>query len=144
MHRPTFLSKYDALSKLFFQLTEELDRAVTDMGVENYVIQPKGVATDPGTVPDLLRTKLEPEIERDVDTLAQQYRDDVGENNATPEQIAKRISTFNSFVQQTVEQIQDLKEDLVTPQIPEQKPKRPPPAADAILAAIATGAGLKR
>lgn len=135
---PTFLNKYDTLAKLFYQLTEELDRSLTEVGLENFVAQPKSVTTDPTLVPELLRTKLEPEIERDFENLQKDHATDTSDKD-----VAVRISSFNAFIEAALDQFQDLRDDLAKPRPQEPPGKIVPPAADAILDAITSGAGLR-
>jgi len=135
---PTFLNKYDALSKLFYQLTEELERSLTEVGLENFVAQPKAIVGDPAFVPELLRTKLEPEVERDLEMLQKEYAADGNDQS-----VAVRISSFNGFIESAVDHFQDLRDVLAKPRPAEAPVRTAPPASDAILAAIATGAALR-
>lgn len=68
----TFLQKYDTINKTAATLCEELDRSLT-IGHDNFVTVPAALTADPAELPDFLRTKLDPEVERDFDTLTSMY-----------------------------------------------------------------------
>lgn len=139
--RSTFLNKFETLARLYHQLTEELDRAVTESGFENYLLQPKAVADDPELVPNLLRTKLEPDVESDLDKLNKSYIDDVDGTDQSAESLESRISSFNSFVLAAVERYEDAREDLlVNPRPVESPPQMPSANAQALLTALSSGA----
>ena len=125
-------------------MTEELDRAVMEAGLQNFLLQPCGLSEDSSLVPDLLRTRVEPEVERDLQKLKEQYTENVGgKSNVSRENIAKRIVAFNAFVDDTVEQFQDLRETLTTQVAADASPKRSAPAAEDVLKALSHGEGLR-
>lgn len=68
----SFLNKFDTISKATATLTEELDRSMT-IGHDNFVATPAALTPDPAELPDFLRTKLDPEVERDFDSLTIMY-----------------------------------------------------------------------
>jgi hypothetical protein len=138
--RTSFLSKYETLSKLFYQLTEELDRSVTEVGFQNFLLQPKGMAEDPELVPNLLRTKLEPEVERDLEALQKQCADEMGGEQPSMEAIEKRILMFNAFVSSAMERFEDARTDLLESPRPEEPEPAPVSArAQALLTALSAG-----
>jgi hypothetical protein len=138
--RSSFLVSYETLSKLFFQLTEELDRAVTDVGFQNFLLQPKALGEDPELVPNLLRTMLEPEVEKDVQALHAEYVADMGGSTPTSLELERRILLFNAFVSGATERYEELRDELLDlPRPPEHQVLDTPPAAQALLAALAAG-----
>ena len=113
---PTFLSKFDTLSKLYSQLTKELDRAVREADLVNFVLEPHGIAEDVNLVPDLLRTKLMPEMEKELEEMDEEWkkereRDAVG-SRVNGERIDKRIGEFNAFIGLALERFAELREEL--------------------------------
>lgn len=68
----TFLKKFDTIGKTTATLTEELDRSMT-IGHDNFVAVPVALTTDPAELPDFLRTKLDPEVEREFDALSNMF-----------------------------------------------------------------------
>lgn len=134
-----FLNKFDALSALAGQLCEELERAVGEAGLSHYVVHPssKAPSKQDGEIPGLLRTRREPELERDVEALAASFQDSV-----TPEALTARIEDFNAFVDDLVGDIAALREDHAPEPMTEPPRPRPTPGANVVLAALTTGAGL--
>lgn len=106
---PTFLSKFDTLCKLYFQLTKELDRAVTDVGLANFVLEPRGVAEDSGLVPELLRTKLMPEMEKELEELEEECRKVEGDGGG---KVDEKVGEFNAFVDLALERFGELRDEL--------------------------------
>jgi hypothetical protein len=151
-HRPPsrshFLSKYQTLSKLFFQLTDELDRAVTEVGFQNFLLQPRALSEDPDLVPSLLRTRLEPEVERDLEELQAQCAADMGGGGGAPPpeaDIERRILLFNAYVSGALERYEELRDEVLEAPPPPATPQvDTPPAAQALLAALAAGTPIPR
>lgn len=147
-----FLAKYETLAKLFSQLTEELDRAVVEVGFQNYILQPRAVAEDPDLIPNMLRTKLEPEVERDVMDLQAEYARDAGGDaaaesgpaaEAAAEALEMRVSMFNAFVSGAVERFDDARDRILNePRPVEAELPRITPAAHALLQSLNSGAAL--
>lgn len=131
---PDFLTQHDTLSRLSTQLTEDLQRSLAD-GLDNFVAVPKAVTPDPNELPDLLRTRLDPAVEREYEALGKEF---------DGEDVSRRISAFNGFLEREVETFQDLRESLSKARPQEKSPRAPSAAADAVLAAIATGTGLRQ
>lgn len=134
-----FLGMFDALSALAGQLCEELERAVGEAGLSHYVVHPssKAPSKQDGEIPGLLRTRREPELERDVEALAASFQDSV-----TPEALTARIEDFNGFVDDLVGDIAALRDDHAPEPMTEPPRPRATPGANVVLAALATGAGL--
>lgn len=114
---------------------------MTEAGLNNFVVQPKDVAVDPAFVPDLLRTKLELEVERDYDALRREYAADAGDTDDSA--VERRTSEFNAFIESALDHFQDRRDELAKPRPTEPPPRRAPQAADAILAALTKGVGLR-
>lgn len=138
---PSFLEKYDVLSKIFSQLTDELDRAFTDAGLDSFVALPRAVTDDPAVLPELLRTKLDPDVEREYQDLQKGYNPDKQDANTPP--INVRIETFNDFIESALEEFQELRDKMAEPRPREPQPPPNLPSADVVLAAITNGTGLK-
>jgi hypothetical protein len=146
-----FLAKYETLAKLFTQLTEELDRAVVEVGFQNYLLQPRTVAEDPDLIPNMLRTRLDPDVEKDVMTLQTEYARETekeggeggGAVEAAADALEKRIAMFNAFLAGAVERFDDARVRILNEPRPAE-PELPPisPAAQALLASLNTGAPL--
>jgi hypothetical protein len=163
-----FLAKYETLAKLFFQLTEELDRAVVDVGFQNFLVLPRGVAEDADLVPNMLRTRLEPDVEKDMLALQAEYVSDAAgaegadvaaaesaESAAAAESaesaaesaaaavLEKRIAAFNAFVGGAVDRFDDARERLLREPRPAERPlPAATPRAQELLTALTTGAAL--
>jgi hypothetical protein len=154
-----FLAKYETLAKLFFQLTEELDRAVVDVGFQNFLVLPRGVAEDADLVPNMLRTRLEPDVEKDMLALQAEYVSDAagaeGADVAAAESaesaaesaaaavLEKRIAAFNAFVGGAVDRFDDARERLLREPRPAERPlPAATPRAQELLTALTTGAAL--
>lgn len=135
------MSKYETLSKLYHQLTEELDRAVTENGFDNFLLQPKAVTDDPELVPNLLRTKLEPEVENDVQDLHKLFVEDSDGSQPSPEDLERRILLFNAFIANAVETFEDRRDELLSASRPEElQLSQSSASAQAILSALSSGA----
>lgn len=68
----SFLEKYDAINKAAEGLIKELKESLTQ-GHDNFVSVPIALTADPAELPDFLRTKLDPEVERYFDSLHNMY-----------------------------------------------------------------------
>lgn len=138
---PAFLAKFETLAKLFAQLSDELDRAVVDVGFQNYLLRPR--AADE-LVPAMLRTRLEPEVERDVAELrTEAAAEGEGEGDAAEkiEAMKNRISMFNNFIEGALESFDDERDiSLADPRPPEVPPPKSTPEGQALLTALMTGA----
>jgi hypothetical protein len=113
---------------------------VTEAGFQNFLLQPTGLAEDSELVPNLLRTKLEPEVERDLETLQKQCEGDLGGGHSPLDAIEKRILMFNAFVSSALDRFDDSRVDLLSsprPQEPESEPTGT--RAQALLVALSTG-----
>lgn len=134
----TFLAKYDALNTLTGQLCEELRNANLDA----YAVHPAAAAAATGlrqgSIPDLLRTMRDLEIERDVEALAISYPH-LEESSARQ---AQRVVDHNEMIGRLCEFISERAEEQAFDPIVEAPRPRAPPAANAILAALTSGAGL--
>lgn len=132
----TLLAKYDALSNLVRQLCDELRSAALD----SYVVHPTaGAGALPtGEVPELLRTMREPELERDGEMLAASYP----HNDETTSQLAARVIEHNDLIERLVEFVTEKAEEHAPEPMTEPTRAHAPPAANAILAALTSGAGL--
>lgn len=139
---PIFLEKYDVLSKIFSQLTDELDRALTDVGLDSFVAIPRAVTDDPTFLPDLLRTKLDPNVEREYHELQKGYNPDKQDPNKPPVNVTIRM--YNEFIDSALEDFQELRDKLAQPRPREPQPPPAPATVDGVLAAIANGTGLKQ
>ena len=132
-----FLERYDTLSKLTRRLTEELERAQTE-GVQHLIAEPRQMSVPGQTpIPELLRTRLEPAIERDFSSLASTAP-------SIPQvDIAKGIIRFNRFLENALAEYQDTRDMMVEDRPVENAHNLQAQSADAVLAAISSGAGLK-
>lgn len=135
---PQFLDKYDTLSKLYAQVTDELDRALVENGLDNFNSIPCGVTEDPAALPDLLRTKLEPEVEREMKELQKGY-----EKGREGGSVASRVESYNEFVEGALEQLQETRESMRVQRPVEAAETTMAPDAEMVLQAMANGAGLK-
>ncbi len=134
----SLLAKYDALNTLSGQLCEELRNANLDA----YVVHPAAAAAaaglPQGTIPELLRTMRELEIERDVEMLSASYPH-LEESSARQ---AQRVVDHNEMIARLCDFISERAEEhALEPNVEAPRP-RAPPAANAILAALTSGAGL--
>lgn len=150
-----FLAKYETLAKLFMQLTEELDRAVINAGFQSYILRPRAAAEDPDLVPNMLRTRLEPEVEADLMELQAEYEREAagaldvgagslgtveGERKAA-EVLKRRVEQFNFFIEGALERYDDARDiDLSDPRPPEPPAPTAPPKGQGLLNALMTGA----
>lgn len=163
-----FLSKYQTLAKLFNQLTDELERAVYEVGFQNFVLQPRGVAEDPDLVPNMLRTKLEPDIEKDIAGLQAEFERDtataaaataasasggVGQQSTGPgangqasnplAALERRILMFNAFLDGARGRYEELVESVFEKPRPAEAPRlSTTPRAQELLTSLTTGAPL--
>lgn len=160
-----FLSKYETLAKLFSQLTDELERAVYEVGFQSLVLQPCGVAEDPDLVPNMLRTKLEPDVEKDIADLQAEYERDTASMAsaggvrgggpgasgsaaaaaaaASSAKLAQRILTFNAFLEGARGRYEEEIESIFDKPRPANVPGLATTArAQALLTALTTGAPL--
>lgn len=155
LHRTLFLDKFESLSRLYSQMTTELERAVTEIGFRSLLLQPEGSTKalegpnaaipsfeDLELVPALLRTALEPEVEKAMDDL--EARIDANETPPlTPHDTERRILMFNTFIGNALERFDDARELSL-------EDERPPEAAkpgfsregQALLSALASGSTL--
>jgi len=129
------LEKFDAINKLAGQMCAEL----RDSSIDSYVIHPgRGAAQlQAGLIPDLLRTMREGEIERDVETLREAYP-----HPKDAASIERRITTHNNIVENVLVLIEEKQDELTLEPIKEEEKREAPAAANAILAALTSGAGL--
>lgn len=132
-----FLERYDTLSKLTSRLTEELDRAQTE-GIQHLIAEPRQLSAPGQTpIPELLRTRLEPAIERDFSSLASTAP-------SIPQvDIATGIIRFNRFLESALAEYQDTRDMTLEDRPVETEQNLQAQGADAVLAAISNGAGLK-
>lgn len=139
---PHFMDKYDTISKLYTQLTDELDRALTDAGLQSFVALPKNHTEDPTQLPDLLRTKLDQDIEREFQELEksglEMRRAGKGFGSAQA-----RVAAFNDLVDSALDEFQELRDSMATPRPSEIPRPQTPPSAAIPLAAITNGTGLR-
>lgn len=135
---PQFLDKYDTIAKLYSLVTEELDRAVVETGLENFSAIPCALTQDPGALPDLLRTKLEPEVERELKELQKGYEKG---RNTLP--IGKRIAVYNELIDGFLDEFQELRDSLAQPRPAEPPEPQVPQNAEIVLQAISNGTGLR-
>lgn len=135
---PHFLDKYDALSKLYAQVTDELDRALLENGLDNFNAIPCGVTEEPAALPDLLRTKLEPEVEREMKELQKGYEKGREGGNVT-----SRVASYNEFVETALEQLQETREPMRVERPVEASEMVMTANAEIVLQAMANGTGLK-
>lgn len=139
----TFLEKFDTLSKLYSQLTDELDRALTVAGLQSLLAVP---LANPGygvQVPDLLRTKLDQDIEREFLELEKGGLElKQGGKSVGPAQV--RVAEFNDFVDTALDQFQELRDGFAVARPSETARPPTPPSAAIPLAAITNGTGLKK
>jgi hypothetical protein len=83
---------------------------------------------------------LEPEVEKDLRALHAECVADMGGTTPTPQDLEKRILLFNAFVSGATERYEELRDELLDlPRPPEHLALDTPPAAQALLAALATG-----
>lgn len=68
----TFLKRFNTVKKSTSALTEELDRALTE-GLDNFATVPAALTMDSPRLPELLRTKLELEVDRDFQALHKMF-----------------------------------------------------------------------
>lgn len=128
-----FLEQYDTLSIRLQQLTQELERAMT-VGLHHFVTIPLGVTDDPTLLPDLLRTRLEANVEREFENLGKRYEGgDVGQ----------RIANFNDFVLAEIEGYDENRLRLMEARGKKETLPVPSTNADAVLAAVVNGTGLR-
>lgn len=138
-----FLEKFDALCKLYSQVTDELDRSVTEAGLQSLVALPRALTDDPAQLPDLLRTKLDQDVEREFQDLEKAaLAEKAAATGVVP--VQARVNAFNDAVESALDQFQELRERLATPRPPEPQPPPTLPSASVVLAAITNGTGLKK
>lgn len=138
------LVRYALAHKLVSQLSDDMDRALSD-GLDNFVAVPVAATADPAVLPELLRTRDETAVEKALDeqrrAFAAAAQNDPSLRDA--EATATRVRAFNSFVEDAVDKLQDMREALAN-RVPDDSPvQQQAPSASAILAALSSGAGLR-
>lgn len=130
-----FLAQYETIGALSAQLARELSNS----GLAAYDATPTPAAAglEPGAVPEALRTLREPDAERDARALDAAFDAD---RARTP--LKSRIVGHNKAVLALLDVVTDLAEEHALDPLVEPPRPRAPPAANAILAAITSGAGL--
>uniref|UniRef100_A0A7S1TIT7 Mediator of RNA polymerase II transcription subunit 8 n=1 Tax=Compsopogon caeruleus TaxID=31354 RepID=A0A7S1TIT7_9RHOD len=141
---PVMLDKYDGLCRIFYQFTDDVERAISEIGLNCLIIQP---ATMPAgvdlestldSIPDLLRTKLDPEIEEEHAALVSS-----SERNESKEEINRRARMFNDYVEDIELKIADWRDTFIAGKEPPLKPVVPSADDDAIIRIIEFGDGLQ-
>lgn len=135
MDASAFYAKFETVAQLGAQFGREL----RDSGIEAYVALPtrEAGALEAGAVPEMLRTQRDREAEREDRARAAAF-----DGDKSHRALAKRLVAHNNAVTSLLDTVQDLAEEhALDPLVIPQRP-RPPPAANAILAALSSGAGL--
>eukprot|EP00178_Gracilaria_changii_P004395 TRINITY_DN16_c0_g1_i1.p2 TRINITY_DN16_c0_g1~~TRINITY_DN16_c0_g1_i1.p2 ORF type:complete len:178 (+),score=20.62 TRINITY_DN16_c0_g1_i1:336-869(+) len=125
---PLFLSIHSTLAKLSEQLTTDLDRSQQE-GLPYYAAVPN--LPDP-VVPELLRTRLDKDVEREFRTMTQAFKGDP----------TQKVLRYNQGVETVLKAVAEKREQLEKPRPTPPAPTAPSPAADAVLAAIVNGRNL--
>ncbi|CAN8073437.1 unnamed protein product [Agarophyton chilense] len=125
---PLFLSIHSTLAKLSEQLTTDLDRSQQE-GLPYYAAVPN--LPDPVT-PELLRTRLDMDVEREFQTMAHAFKGDA----------SQKVMRYNQAVEAVLKAIAEKRDKLEQPRPAQPAPNAPAPAAEMILAAIANGSNL--
>lgn len=138
---PDMLRQFDKLNKLTTQLTDELQRSTVE-GLDHFAAIPRGVTTDGSVLPELLRTRLDADVEREFDMLRKAFEEEGGGLGGVDGKEG-RIADLNAFVEEAVEGVQDFREGLVRPRGGGGGGAVAGRGGDVVLAAIANGTGLR-
>ncbi|KAI0566957.1 hypothetical protein FGB62_5g027 [Gracilaria domingensis] len=125
---PLFLSIHSTLSKLSEQLTTDLDRSQQE-GLPYYAAVPN--LPDP-VAPDLLRTRLDTDVEREFQTMTHAFKGDA----------TQKVLRYNQAVEAVLKAVAETRDQLEKPRPFQPAHAAPSPAAEAVLSAIANGANL--
>lgn len=125
---PIFLSVHSTLSKLSEQLTAVLDRLQQE-GLPYFATIP--TQADP-IAPELLRTRLDVDVEREFQAMADAFKGDA----------TQKVLRYNQTVETVLKAVADGRERLERPRPSEVPPPLPSATADEFLAAMTNGSHL--
>lgn len=125
---PLFLSLHSTLSRLCEQLTSDLDRSQQE-GLPYFATVPN--AADP-VAPELLRTRLDIEVERDFEGMAHAFKGDA----------TQKVIRYNQAVETVLKVVADKRQQGEKARRLQGGAPAPSPNAEKVLAALTTGAYL--
>lgn len=157
-----FLQRFDTVKKTTAALTEEVERSLTE-GLDSLVAVPAALTTDAATLPELLRTKLDTHVERDLESLAQLYHTSVQGTIATATltpgapapapagagvgaggaDVGVRVERYNEMVDAALDFFDEQRGALKPADVPDVPVTPVAASADAVLLALTSGRGLQ-